>query len=589
MKKSLISAVVLVFILSVLGSSFSPEPVKAAGANLFLSPGSGTFSVGKSFSVKVMVSSGDVASGVNAAEGVIKYDSSMLTVSNLNNAGSIFKLWTTDPTFSNSAGTITYGGGSPGAYKGTAGEIFSITFVASKAGNATVSFNSGIILAADGKGTNVFGGFGNAQFVIQEKTAEVKTPVTTKPTTETKQEVKGILPPLPDITSKTHPDDNAWYTDNSPEFLWKVLSDLTGVSYDVTDNQASDPGAENDGIVENAKLEKQADGQWYFHIKYQNRFGWGQIAHRKFKIDATPPEAFMITADNEGDSTNPTPKLRFTTKDVTSGIKQYEVTTGASKEIVDVAQMEAGFYLMKVLAPGEYTTNINVIDNAGNSASSSVKYAVDALKSPIISDIPKVANKKTEIIVRGTSFYPRVTIKLFVDNGKDILEYTTQTDDNGNWSYFHTKGFEKGSYEVYARVIDERGAQSLDSSRNILTIVSPSIIDSYGLLIILVLILIIAMLILYILYQDKTFTEEKRRIKHETQEVKAKLSKIFAALREEVDELIELSDRRPGLSESERRVKEKLQESLDISEEFISKEVEDVEKEIKLRATKDKK
>jgi hypothetical protein len=587
MKKSFISAIVLIFIISALGSSCSPAPVKAAGATLFLSPGSGTFPAGKSFSVKVMVSSGDVAAGVNAAEGSIKYDPAMLTVSNLNNAGSIFKLWTTDPTFSNSAGTITYGGGSPSAYKGTAGEIFSITFVASKAGNTTVSFNSGIVLAADGKGTNVFGGFGNAQFVIQEKTAEVKTPVA-KPT-ETKQEVKGILPPLPDVTSKTHPDDNIWYVDNSPEFLWKVLSDLTGVSYDVTSDPASDPGAENDGIVENAKMEKQADGQWYFHIKYQNRFGWGQIAHRKFKIDATPPEAFMITEDNEGDSTNPTPKLRFTTKDVTSGIKQYEVITGVSKEVVDVSQMEAGYYLMKVLAPGEYITSINVIDNAGNSASSSVKYVIDALKSPIITDMPKVINKKTEIIIRGTSFYPHVTIKLFVDNGKDILDYTTQTDDNGNWSYFHTKGLEKGSYEVYARVIDERGAQSLDSSRNILTVISPSIIESYGLLIIIILILIIAVLILYILYQDKTFTEEKRRIKHETQEVKAKLSKIFAALREEVDELIELSDKRPGLSESERRVKEKLQESLDISEEFISKEVEDVEKEIKLRASKEKK
>ena len=79
---------------------------------------------------------------------------------------------------------------------------------------------------------------------------------------------------------------------------------------------------------------------------------------------------------------------------------------------------------------------------------------------------------------------------------------------------------------------------------------------------------------------------EKRRIKQETEEMKSKLGKIFAALREEVDELIELADQRPGLSESERRVKEKLQESLDISEEFITKEVEDVEKEIKLKERK---
>ena len=49
------------------------------------------------------------------------------------------------------------------------------------------------------------------------------------------------------------------------------------------------------------------------------------------------------------------------------------------------------------------------------------------------------------------------------------------------------------------------------------------------------------------------------------------------------DELIELADKKPGLSDAERKVKEKLQESLDISEEFISKEEEDVEKEIKIK------
>ena len=54
-----------------------------------------------------------------------------------------------------------------------------------------------------------------------------------------------------------------------------------------------------------------------------------------------------------------------------------------------------------------------------------------------------------------------------------------------------------------------------------------------------------------------------------------------------MDELIELADKRPGLSETERRIKEKLQESLDISEEFISKEVEDVEKEIKPKKKED--
>jgi hypothetical protein len=51
-------------------------------------------------------------------------------------------------------------------------------------------------------------------------------------------------------------------------------------------------------------------------------------------------------------------------------------------------------------------------------------------------------------------------------------------------------------------------------------------------------------------------------------------------LQEEVDELVVYADKKPGLSESEKRVKEKIKEALDISEEFLTKEVEDIEKEL---------
>ena len=46
---------------------------------------------------------------------------------------------------------------------------------------------------------------------------------------------------------------------------------------------------------------------------------------------------------------------------------------------------------------------------------------------------------------------------------------------------------------------------------------------------------------------------------------------------------MELADKKTGLSESEKRVKDKLQDALDISEEFIGKEIEDVNKEIHLK------
>jgi len=69
-------------------------------------------------------------------------------------------------------------------------------------------------------------------------------------------------------------------------------------------------------------------------------------------------------------------------------------------------------------------------------------------------------------------------------------------------------------------------------------------------------------------------------LKKEVTDVKNRLAEIFTALREEVDEIMDMADKRPGLSESERRVKEKLQEALNISQEFLDKEVEDVDREI---------
>ena len=246
-----------------------------------------------------MVNSGGGV-GINAAEGALKFDNSYLSVSSVAKSGSIFTLWTTNngdgPGFSNANGTITFGGGSPGAYKGAAGSIFSITFSPKKAGTVDVTFTSGIVLAADGLGTNVFSGFGQGKYVIAEAAAQ--TPTAAKPTATTTTTVtNGILPPLPEISSPSHPDENIWYSNNNPEFDWKLLSDLTSVGFGITDDPLSDPAKSTEGVVETKKFENIKDGLQYFSLKFQNKVGWGPVAHRKFMVDVTPPEADVPPAD----------------------------------------------------------------------------------------------------------------------------------------------------------------------------------------------------------------------------------------------------------------------------------------------------
>ncbi|HAM88799.1 MAG: hypothetical protein US83_C0006G0036 [Candidatus Falkowbacteria bacterium GW2011_GWC2_38_22] len=552
-------------------------------AVLFLSPNSGSYTVNSSFSVKVAVNSGG-GTGINAAEGLIKFDNSFLTVTKVADTGSIFKLWTTDPTFSNSAGTISFGGGSPGPYTGNNGTIFTISFTSKKAGTTAVNFTSGIVLAADGKGTNVFSGFGNASFNITEAQKTEEKPIEKPKAEEEKPTAKGLLPPLPEVSSETHPETDIWYMNNHPQFSWKLLADLIGVSYDISTNPTADPGAEIDGIIEDVLFEEAVpDGEQYFHIKYKNKSGWGQIAHRKLLVDATPPKSFNVTVDNGGDETNPVPQLRFKTIDEASSLDYYKLNVNEKIEQIKPEDMEKGYYQLQPLAPGEYLADIAAFDKAGNVSSSTVKFLVEPLRAPIITSIPKTVNSKEELVIRGTSFYPRVNVKIFImKDGNDPIEASVKTDDDGNWSYFRNEILEKGNYEVWAKIVDDRGAQSSDSTRYILSVISLSFIERFSLWIIILLLTIIVALVLYIIYQRREYLDEKRRIMRETEEVKVKLAKIFMALREEVDELIEMADKKPGLSDAERRVKERLQESLDISEEFINKEVTDVEKEIKL-------
>jgi len=578
-----------VFLLSVFLFPFSILKAQTGSATLFLSPSSGSYNINRTFVVKVMVNSGGGV-GINAAEGNIKFDNSLLSVSKVDDSRSIFKLWTTNPTFSNGAGTISFGGGSPGAYKGSAGEIFSITFKTKSVGTAKVNFTSGIILANDGKGTNVFGGFGNASYsIIKSETNNTETK--RKPKTETKNKTtdSGIKPPLPEIECLSHPEENKWYSNNSPEFKWKLLADLSGVSFLIDQKNISDPGNNADGIIESKTFYDVPDGENYFHIKYGNSSGWGPIAHRKFLVDVTPPESFNISIDDEGDSTNPSPRFVFSTSDKTSGLDFISINLNNQSTKINPNEISKGYYKPEALEPGEYNLEIVAVDQAGNKASSTKNFVVDPLKAPIITSVPKIYSNKDELIVRGTSFYPNVVVKVYIGTkGKDPIEASVDTDDAGNWSYFHQGKIAKGNYEVWAKLIDKRGAESLNSTKYLMSVVSPSIICEYGIFIIILLLVIIILLILYLVYLRNNYNEEKRRIKRETEEVKSKLSKIFAALRDEVDELIQLADKKPGLSESERRVKEKLQESLDISEEFIGKEVDDVEKEINFSSKKEK-
>ncbi len=93
-----------------------------------------------------------------------------------------------------------------------------------------------------------------------------------------------------------------------------------------------------------------------------------------------------------------------------------------------------------------------------------------------------------------------------------------------------------------------------------------------------ILLSLIAFLVGYLWYERGAFQHEKYVTKREADEIRDNLGNIFAALREEVGEQVSYLFDKPNPSALNREVLTNINEAIDLSEELLSKEVEDVRK-----------
>lgn len=118
----------------------------------------------KSFSLTV----NSATQAMNASQGKLTFPTDKLQVMSVAK-GSLFKYWTDEPAYSNSNGTVTFGGGLPTpGFTGSGRAVITVTFRAKASGTATLSYTSGAILANDGTGTNILTGYGSATVRIGE-------------------------------------------------------------------------------------------------------------------------------------------------------------------------------------------------------------------------------------------------------------------------------------------------------------------------------------------------------------------------------------------------------------------------------------
>lgn len=374
------------FILTLVGS-FLLFQISVQAADLVISPSSGSYSSGQTFTATVRVVPG--GEQVNAVESTLSFDPSQLSVVSVSKTGSVFSLWTTEPTFSNAAGTVTFGGGSPTPFTSTS-NLVNITFRVTGDGSASVGFDEASVLAADGRGTDVFENGTGGTYTIAAATAPTPTPVEeapTAPVSEPSSDEEAIIfgdpPRPPEIGSQTFLDSDVWYDTKDGIFTWTLPFDVTAVAIEITDNPDNVPQENEDAIVDppNEEFvvseENAVDGIQYVSINFENQVGWGAVTNRMLKIDTTPPEPFNVVV-NPGPNRESFPTLLFSANDVTSGVEYYELTIDTDEPITVTPQQAELGYLLGELEDGTYSVYVTAYDMAGNSREATAAVLITA-------------------------------------------------------------------------------------------------------------------------------------------------------------------------------------------------------------------
>lgn len=181
--------VAFVYVWFVLPSSY------ALAATLYLSPSTATVGVNGTVSVGVYVATnGDT---MNAASAKLSFPPSALSVSSISKSGSVINLWASEPSYSNSTGTISLEGVvlNPG-YNGNSGKIATITFKALADGSQSVQFTSGSVLKNDGLGTQILNGKSGATITVDGTIVVPSTPSSSVSTTPSATTAKPVTPSL---------------------------------------------------------------------------------------------------------------------------------------------------------------------------------------------------------------------------------------------------------------------------------------------------------------------------------------------------------------------------------------------------------
>lgn len=551
-------------------------------ATLSLSPPTGVYSSGQTFSASVVINT--QGQSINAAEGTLSFNPRELSVVSVSK-GSLFNLWTSEPSFSNTAGTVSFSGGNPAGYQGSAGVVVTVTFRVVGAGTARAAFTNGAVLANDGRGTNILSSMNAGTYTLSAQT-------TTPPAEVVREYVpQANTPGAPQVTSSTHGDESAWHTGKTAELAWTLPAGVTGVRTLLDRSPSSVPTRVYEDPISRLTIEDLDEGVSYFHIQFRNSDGWGRVTHYRLAVDGEPPAGFALSLPEDADVSQPTQTIAYTTRDDGgSPVRRFmvQINGGEAFEFVDAD--DTGRIALPSLPPGYHTIIVEAFDEAGNSVLGSISLTVASFEKPVFTEYPDSIGTNVIPVIRGLT-RPQSTVEvtftqigLGVSSADATRVYEVTSDAEGNFSVIPDGRLAVGVYELTAVAIDQYGAQSEVSDSVRIVVAEPGYVRvgtfAIGVLSVIVpLLALTGILVLLVWFIFLRLRGMRRGVVRESREAQSILVREFGELRALLDAkraLIANSRKSGKLTKSEQDLVDDLSAAMVDAEQRVAKEIEDV-------------
>ncbi len=351
LSKLMATAVLTVFLVGLFVVSITEKSFGATGASLYLSPPTGTFVTGGTFTTSIVLNTN--GKFINALDVNLNYPPDKLQIVSPSLGNSIVSIWTSQPHFDNQQGTIRFQGGVPNPGINTdRGVLATITFRVKSVGQAIVRIApESKVLLNDGLATDVLVDIGSGIYDL-------------------------TLPPPrgPIVVSDSHPDQSRWYKNGTVVLQWSNVSSADEYSYVLSDEPIDIPDNISEGVARTSVIYKNAvEGTSFFHVKALRNGVWGETSHFAVNVDTTPPADFPIEISPFARTSSKRPGINFFTTDTLSGLDHYEIKIVPRQTPPLAIEKQSKSFFIETVSPyspslelGYYDVIVRAYDKAGN-------------------------------------------------------------------------------------------------------------------------------------------------------------------------------------------------------------------------------